>query len=666
MVDPSSLGNDTWAPYLRHQEDLQNQPLIPKLPSTCCSFTVTPIVTTPETPASSEVPGSSRNGGGPRHPHHKGRGGGSGNQAKGDRSSNDPMNQKSVMQGGYYYQLPQQLKGSVHTSDASDSASFSGNKFHENNSPAGLMYPPSDKYVLSRNKNNSAPLFDNSNLIISDLRQYPLTEKIAASAPFGYFGPGSGAAAPSQPMRGGRVYERRKSKPGLEDGHGDRGRSFVTTTESPSSGRSPPGTMGICVLPTHLRQASSSSWPSPTSSSSYNSMENGRGSFEDSAESFSSTTTSTPTSQSSSTTSGPSSGWSTTSEPLGSTVPPVSSSSSSPVASKEKTSNSRNPHRHHHHPFPFTVSSDQHTDGCGDKILEWVEHSSDVLFVIGFCIIVFLKGCFIAILRYEIKEMIEKIKLLNGEDAGRTAAMNELIGLTSMYESGNDDSGEREGLMSGVHNNNQDTSNTNVDTVDGEGVGAAGRLFSSGSTAGGGGSGVGSARKDSIQLVKENHMIGNNIGGVMGQPPRFIGNHIGSSSVPTDVSSGTDEYPRVLAVSRDSMTSIKLDTTAVTEDDLESGLKGNKYHHRRGSSDSPPMIGNRKYYLHFHHHHLDNPHRNENGGRNIIMPRNGNNNNNNTTDVVDNAPGVAGVGTTASTTTIPPEAVPRVTNASIH
>lgn len=77
----------------------------------------------------------------------------------------------------------------------------------------------------------------------------------------------------------------------------------------------------------------------------------------------------------------------------------------------------------------------QHRHGCADKILAWVDNVTDILFVIGFCIIVFLKGCFLAILRYEIKEMIQKIRLLNGEETSRGGAMNELIGLTSMYNS---------------------------------------------------------------------------------------------------------------------------------------------------------------------------------------------------------------------------------------
>ena len=96
------------------------------------------------------------------------------------------------------------------------------------------------------------------------------------------------------------------------------------------------------------------------------------------------------------------------------------------------------------------VQQSQHTTGCADKILAWVNHVTDVLFVIGFCIIVFLKGCFLAILRYEIKEMIQKIRLLNGDESLRSAAMNELIGLTSMYNSGSQEDVEGHELVACV------------------------------------------------------------------------------------------------------------------------------------------------------------------------------------------------------------------------
>jgi hypothetical protein len=47
--------------------------------------------------------------------------------------------------------------------------------------------------------------------------------------------------------------------------------------------------------------------------------------------------------------------------------------------------------------------------------LFWLRQSADVLFVLGYCVIAFLKLCFLGILRYEIKEMIQKIKVLQGD-----------------------------------------------------------------------------------------------------------------------------------------------------------------------------------------------------------------------------------------------------------
>lgn len=55
--------------------------------------------------------------------------------------------------------------------------------------------------------------------------------------------------------------------------------------------------------------------------------------------------------------------------------------------------------------------------GCIDELIAWLRHTADILFVIGYCVIAFLKLCFLGILRYEIKEMIQKIKLLQTEMA---------------------------------------------------------------------------------------------------------------------------------------------------------------------------------------------------------------------------------------------------------
>lgn len=50
-------------------------------------------------------------------------------------------------------------------------------------------------------------------------------------------------------------------------------------------------------------------------------------------------------------------------------------------------------------------------------LILWVRETADILFVIGYCVIAFLKLCFLGILRYEIKEMIQKIKMLQAEIA---------------------------------------------------------------------------------------------------------------------------------------------------------------------------------------------------------------------------------------------------------
>uniref|UniRef100_A0A182KDK8 Tetraspanin n=1 Tax=Anopheles christyi TaxID=43041 RepID=A0A182KDK8_9DIPT len=56
--------------------------------------------------------------------------------------------------------------------------------------------------------------------------------------------------------------------------------------------------------------------------------------------------------------------------------------------------------------------------GCAERIVSWLRHTADILFVLGYCVIAFLKLCFLGILRYEIKEMIQKIKLLQAEMSG--------------------------------------------------------------------------------------------------------------------------------------------------------------------------------------------------------------------------------------------------------
>lgn len=69
-----------------------------------------------------------------------------------------------------------------------------------------------------------------------------------------------------------------------------------------------------------------------------------------------------------------------------------------------------------------------HTTGCEDRLLLWLRQSADILFVLGYCVIAFLKLCFLGILRYEIREMIQKIKILQGDMRPPTLLLTELGG----------------------------------------------------------------------------------------------------------------------------------------------------------------------------------------------------------------------------------------------
>lgn len=67
-------------------------------------------------------------------------------------------------------------------------------------------------------------------------------------------------------------------------------------------------------------------------------------------------------------------------------------------------------------PLPFTpVHCVPHTAACAERLLSWLRRTADALFVLGYCVIAFLKLCFLGILRYEIKEMIQKIRILRSE-----------------------------------------------------------------------------------------------------------------------------------------------------------------------------------------------------------------------------------------------------------
>ncbi|XP_074594579.1 uncharacterized protein LOC141849961 [Brevipalpus obovatus] len=70
---------------------------------------------------------------------------------------------------------------------------------------------------------------------------------------------------------------------------------------------------------------------------------------------------------------------------------------------------------------PFADCADNYiqdsiyTTGCYREVLGWLKSSFNTLSVIGFCVISFLKLCFSFILRYEIREMIQKIQIIKGE-----------------------------------------------------------------------------------------------------------------------------------------------------------------------------------------------------------------------------------------------------------
>ncbi|KAG7304451.1 hypothetical protein JYU34_011395 [Plutella xylostella] len=67
-------------------------------------------------------------------------------------------------------------------------------------------------------------------------------------------------------------------------------------------------------------------------------------------------------------------------------------------------------------PPSFTpVHCAPHTAACAERLLVWLRRTADALFVLGYCVIAFLKLCFLGILRYEIKEMIQKIRILRSE-----------------------------------------------------------------------------------------------------------------------------------------------------------------------------------------------------------------------------------------------------------
>lgn len=71
-----------------------------------------------------------------------------------------------------------------------------------------------------------------------------------------------------------------------------------------------------------------------------------------------------------------------------------------------------------------TICQEVHSDGCEEKLLLYLRQSADILFILGYCVIAFLKLCFLGILRYEIREMIQKIKMLQSEMEARPSIIS--------------------------------------------------------------------------------------------------------------------------------------------------------------------------------------------------------------------------------------------------
>lgn len=67
--------------------------------------------------------------------------------------------------------------------------------------------------------------------------------------------------------------------------------------------------------------------------------------------------------------------------------------------------------------------------GCSEFVLNWLHRTGDILFVLGYCVLAFVKLCFVAILRYELREMVQKIKILQTE---MVQPMHEMTGILAM------------------------------------------------------------------------------------------------------------------------------------------------------------------------------------------------------------------------------------------
>ena len=56
-----------------------------------------------------------------------------------------------------------------------------------------------------------------------------------------------------------------------------------------------------------------------------------------------------------------------------------------------------------------------HSASCEEKLQTYLRNTASLLAILGCCVLAFLKLCFLGILRYEIREMIQKIRILRAE-----------------------------------------------------------------------------------------------------------------------------------------------------------------------------------------------------------------------------------------------------------
>lgn len=70
--------------------------------------------------------------------------------------------------------------------------------------------------------------------------------------------------------------------------------------------------------------------------------------------------------------------------------------------------------------------------GCEQKLRKWLRDAAHILGVLGYCVLAFLKVCFLGILRYEIREMVQKIKLLQSDQAPPVLLLSEPEGTSHM------------------------------------------------------------------------------------------------------------------------------------------------------------------------------------------------------------------------------------------